>query len=471
MPSKKQTKNTAVADKTTTAQPAVDLQPQQTPAQRGVAMILPREQEHSTALTRPAMNWTEEQLELMKRTVSQTPLTNDEFQTFVYVAKARNLDPLQKQIHAVKRKVWDDKEKEYVERMTIQTGIDGYRAIANRTGLYMPSEKEPRVEGIKDDGTIVRKQLRVTVFVNKWSERDHRWHELNATAYFAEFAQTYKKNNEVFYTSMWEKMPINQLTKCAEALALRKGWPEELGDIRTDEEMQQADSGVTILSPEHEANEKKEAARLDDKKKREAQLGTMTKSAEPNRGHGNEGFEKKKSEPTTLEGEVVEKEKTTEAAAKSDEPAKPRLDLNNLPADLKTGFARVVGFEARSKSVNDATTKKPKKVPYLVVTMAKPNDSTKTFEAFVWHNKLQGVLTQCLKRVVGVVYKQTVIPAKGEYPARDAFVIEAMFDREDKEGKSYPTDLDGGWIDPEMNRLIDEHLQNVAQSSSSQPQQ
>lgn len=220
----------------------------------------------------------ENQRELIMRTVAPG-LNADEFALFLHVCHVRHLDPLQRQVHAVKRRTKDGDQ--WVEKMTIQTGIDGYRAIANRTGLYMPSDKEARIESSSKDNS----DLRVTMWVKKYHPLSASWHEFSACAYYREFVQTYKdQGGKHVPNSMWLKMPVNQLTKCAEALALRKGWPEELGQIYTDEEMQQADSTV-FLPPDPQTKSQQNKTQKD--------LGTMKPSTEPNRGHGNEGTQRK----------------------------------------------------------------------------------------------------------------------------------------------------------------------------------
>ena len=70
--------------------------------------------------------FTNEELDLIKNTVAKGA-TDNELKLFLYTAKERGLNPLTRQIHFVKRG----------DNGVIQTGIDGFRLIAERTGQYI----------------------------------------------------------------------------------------------------------------------------------------------------------------------------------------------------------------------------------------------------------------------------------------------------------------------------------------------
>ena len=144
---------------------------------------------------------------------------------FVRVCNHKRLDPFAHQIYPIKR--WDSTLKR--EITTYQTGIDGYRLIAERTGRY---EGQTRPMWCGPDGQWrefwldrVNPPVAATVGVYRKDFRE----PVYAVAHHAEYVQLAKDpqgNSQP--NSMWRKMPANQLLKCAEALALRKAFPEEL---------------------------------------------------------------------------------------------------------------------------------------------------------------------------------------------------------------------------------------------------
>lgn len=168
----------------------------------------------------------EKKMQLLKDTFFKGS-SNDEFMLFAHACERTGLDPFLKQIYPVKR--WDSTLKK--EIMTVQTGIDGYRLMAERTGCYSPG-KEPTFNYNKEG-----KLISSTAYVKKLT-KDGTWHEVSATAFYDEYCQRTKEGNP---TSMWSKMPHSQLAKCAESLALRKAFPAELSGMYTKEEMEQSE--------------------------------------------------------------------------------------------------------------------------------------------------------------------------------------------------------------------------------------
>jgi phage recombination protein Bet len=176
--------------------------------------------------------WTRDQIDLLKRTVAKG-LTDDEFRLFSYVCRRSALDPFLRQIYAIKRfdTHANDGQGGYV--MAIQTGIDGYRLIGERSksvaGIETPEfSLDPNEPGHPS-------VARVTIYKLVGGER----FAFTGEARWSEFAQKHPKTKDLM--GRWGDMPFNQLAKCAEAQAWRKGWPADLGMLLTHEEMPMID--------------------------------------------------------------------------------------------------------------------------------------------------------------------------------------------------------------------------------------
>lgn len=196
----------------------------------------------------PVPEWTQDQKDLIKRTVARGA-TDDELALLLYTAKRLGLDLLTRQMHFSKRRVWNQEKNAYDEVGVIQIGIDGFRAQAERTGKY--AGQDPPVYEFSGD-------LLVAATVSIYRKDFPR--PIAATAYYEEYVQTAfdKKTNERRPNSMWAKMPRMMLAKCAEALALRKAFPQDLSGLYTEEEVEVIGDAVSVESPgkverEHDA--------------------------------------------------------------------------------------------------------------------------------------------------------------------------------------------------------------------------
>lgn len=215
--------------------------------------------------------YAERQIALIRRTVAKD-CNNDEFDMFIWTAKHLGLDPLRKQVYCF---VYN-KDKPDKRKMTIVTGIDGFRTIADRTGGYRPDEDEPTYEIDQGQKSPINPigLVKATVRVYKFSHGD--WHKVTASVYWDEYApvkEEWAYNNEtgrrepsgkktLDTSGNWGKMPRLMLAKVAEALALRKAWPDSFANVYAQEEVDRTRI-LDDMTPSEAAEAGNTAARLE----------------------------------------------------------------------------------------------------------------------------------------------------------------------------------------------------------------
>ena len=169
--------------------------------------------------------WTQEQTQLISSTIAPG-CTPDELKLFSYACQRSGLDPFSKQIYAIKRG----------GKMSIQVGIDGLRAVAERTGQLDGSETYwCGDDGIWSDVWLGSKPPAAakTIIYRKGCS-----HPFTATARFSDFNAG---------QGLWSKMPSVMIAKCSEAQALRRAFPADMSSLYTADEMEQAET-VTVTA-------------------------------------------------------------------------------------------------------------------------------------------------------------------------------------------------------------------------------
>lgn len=206
--------------------------------------------------------WTERQLATLAQ-LGVADAGEGDLAVFFHQSVRTGLDPFAKQIYMIGRKesVKDDNDNWVkVQKWTIQTGIDGYRLVArraaDRAGQQLTYEDTLWCGpdgNWRDVWLEPQPPLAAKVVVYRGAER------FSAVAHWPEYVQT-KYNGEP--NSMWSRMGRNQLAKCAEALALRKAFPQDLSGIYTDDEMGQADARAEREAPQPQAPQRTASERL-----------------------------------------------------------------------------------------------------------------------------------------------------------------------------------------------------------------
>lgn len=211
------------------------------------------------------------QIALIRQTVAKD-CNDSEFNLFFEAARAYGLDPFRKQISAL---VFN-KDKADKRQMAIIVGRDGLRAIASRCGDYRPAS-EP-AEWVTDPALCspVNPAGLVSCAVRLWkADKRGEWYPVHGEAYWEEFApikdewafdegeRKRRPTGNKTVDGNWSRMPRVMLQKCAEAQALRAGWPEQFGGLYAEEELTRVEAEMTAS----------EAVAADEKRARLEKIG------------------------------------------------------------------------------------------------------------------------------------------------------------------------------------------------------
>ena len=193
------------------------------------------------------------QLALIRATCAQRAGETD-FALFMCTADRLGLDPFANQIWLSAR--WDERAQREAFQPLVK--IDGFRSIADRTG---ESDGQDGPYWCGNDGVWkdVWVHEHAPTAAKVISYRKGHAHGYVGIATFTSYAPT--KDGQL--DPLWARMPDVLLAKCAEAMALRKAFPMQLGGLYTPDEMKQASSSPKPPRKPEETEVELEIAELD----------------------------------------------------------------------------------------------------------------------------------------------------------------------------------------------------------------
>jgi phage recombination protein Bet len=244
-----------------------------------------------------------EMLTALRNTVAPG-LTDAEFMLFAEMVKSTGLNPVTKEVWAIKAG----------GRLQIMTGINGFLRIAN---------SHPMFDGIEIE--FEREENQFVSCSAKVYRKDRRFPAVG-TAYMAEYAKP---------SPIWKQMPSVMLRKCALSLAIREAFIQELGGLYTQEEM------PTEFSPPRESSLPKEEVIVSPK------TGKVI------------GVEVKKAAVDVETGEIFDEiEEKSEPKAKKSKIATTFYNLETLEGD-KLKVAETYLLANNAKRVTETHWKSP----------------------------------------------------------------------------------------------------------------
>ena len=198
---------------------------------------------------------TDAQMRVIRMSVARA-CTDAEFDHFIAVAERTGLDPLRRQISAIILGQHDPTKRAMIPLAT----IDGLRAIAARQGDYRPMETAPALDVDPDKKNPHTNPLGIVrAEVTVWRRFDANWYPITGEAWWDEYAPLVAERGDdgaappdgggvrappdraAKLATNWRRMGRVLICKCAEAQALRRGWPEDLSGLYGEEELHRAE--------------------------------------------------------------------------------------------------------------------------------------------------------------------------------------------------------------------------------------
>lgn len=246
---------------------------------------------------------------------------------FLHQCQRTGLDPFSRQIYMINRRQ-KDQHGNYVLKQTIQVGIDGFRTIARRAAdrnheLF----SEPETLWCGEDGVWHDVWIAPNPPVAAKATVRRGEGEFTGVALYREYVGTRfdKSTQRHVPNSMWASKPATMIAKCAEALALRKAFPQDLSGLYTADETNMDDVKAEVVE--------EEAAARKSYGSRARQVQPDKTPCSPEQAERIYGILRECGVTSSEEAEAVMFRHTGVHGAADDPTLISRLDANNLLED------------------------------------------------------------------------------------------------------------------------------------------
>lgn len=198
------------------------------------------------ALVLKPVEWTEERIDLLKRTITPRECSDDEFRLFLEQCKHTGLNPFLKQAYMIERKQnvkdargsWTE-----VKRFEFQAAEIGMAARANQfpdfRGMKGAAVYEKDIlEMDHDAGTVVHKSNPTKArgqLLGAWAHATREGHDIPLT--WLDLSSRIQTTRDGKVTKFWATMPDGQIAKCARAEQYRLAYPQIFSGVYIPEEM------------------------------------------------------------------------------------------------------------------------------------------------------------------------------------------------------------------------------------------